>query len=131
MLFRSKAADDLLAKAKKVSATFEAAGGGRGGRGGGGGGAGPPGAYTPPPVTQKITRLMFTIDGYSAAPTARQMADIEDCSAQLKKGLDEVNALWDEVPKFNKLMADAGVQYFTVNLSAVPAPAPGGRGGGN
>jgi len=125
-----KAADDLLAKAKKASANFEAAGG-RGGRGGGGGGAGAPPPYTPPPVTQKIARLMNTIDNYSAAPTTRQMADIEECSAQLRKGLDEVNALWDEVPKFNKAMADAGVQYFTVNLNAVPAPAPGGRGGGN
>ena len=127
-----KAADELLAKAKKVSGTFEAAGGGRGGRGGAGGGsAGPPPAYTPPPVTQKITRLMFTIDGYSAAPTKRQSAEIEECSAQVKKGLDEVNALWDEVPKFNKQMADAGVQYFQVNLNAVPAaPAFGGRGGG-
>jgi photosystem II stability/assembly factor-like uncharacterized protein len=122
-----KAADDLLAKAKKVAAAFESQGGGRGA----GGTAGPPPPYTPPPVTQKITRLMFTIDGYSAAPTSRQLADIEECSAQLKKGFEEVNALWDEVPKLNKLMADSGVQYFTVNLSAVPAATAGGRGGGN
>jgi hypothetical protein len=82
-------------------------------------------------VTQKITRLMFTIDGYSAAPNARQLAEIDECSAQLKKGIDEVNALWDEVPKLNKLMTDSGVQYFTVNLTAVPAPTNfGGRGGG-
>ena len=122
-----KAADDLLAKAKKVAATFESAGGGRGA---GGGSAGPPPAYTPPPVTQKISRLMFSIDGYSAAPTATQMTEIDECSAQLKKGLEEVNALWDEVPKLNKLMADNGVQYFTVNPNTVPAPT-GGRGGGN
>lgn len=127
-----KAVTDMLEKAKKVAATFEAAGGGRGGRGAGAVAAGPPPPYTPPPVTQKITRLMFTIDGYSAAPTRRQLADIEACSAQLKKGADEVNALWDEVPKLNKLMADAGVQYFNVNLNAVPAATNfGGRGGGN
>ena len=124
-----KAADDLLARAKKVSTTFEAQGGGRG-FGGGGGNAGPPQAFTPPPVTQKIQRLIGTIDGYSAAPTTRQLADIDDCTAQLKKGLDDVNALWDEVPRFNKLMADAGVQYFTVNLNTVPPPTGGGRGGG-
>jgi photosystem II stability/assembly factor-like uncharacterized protein len=122
-----KAADDLLAKAKKVAANFEATGGGRGA---GGGSAGPPPAYTPPPVTQKIQRLMFSIDGYSAAPTTRQMADIDECAAQLKKGAEEVNALWDEVPKFNKMMADAGVQYFTVNPNNVPAATFGGRGGG-
>ncbi len=123
-----KAADDLLAKAKKVAGLFEAQGGGRGA---GGGSAGPPPAYTPPPVTQKITRLMFSIDGYSAAPTTRQIADLDQASAELKKAIDAVNALWDEVPKFNKQMADAGVQYFTVNLNAVPAAAQGGRGGGN
>ena len=121
-----KAADDLLARAKKVSATFEAGGGGRGGRGGGGGGAGPPAAYTPPPVTQKIARLMLTLDGYSAAPTARQVADIEDCSSQLRKDLADLNSLWDEVPKLNKLMTDAGVQYFTVNVNVSSAPVAGG-----
>ena len=73
---------------------------------------------------------MFTIDGYSAAPNTRQLADIDQCAAQLKKGLDDVNALWDEVPKLNKLMADNGVQYFTVNVNAVPAAVNfGGRGG--
>jgi hypothetical protein len=121
-----KAADDLLARVKKAAAKFEQQGGGRGGAGGS---AGPPPAYTPPPVTQKIQRLMFSLDGYSAAPTARQMADLEEAQAQLKTGVVEVNALWDEVPKLNKQLADAGVAYFTVNLT--PAPAAGGRGRGN
>jgi hypothetical protein len=122
-----KAADDLLARVKAAAATFENAGGG--GRGGGGGGAGPPLTYTPPPVTQKITRLMGSIDSYSEAPTTRQLADIEDASAQLQKGVAEVNKLWDEVPKLNKLMTDNGVLYFNVTPSTAP-PAPG-RGGGN
>jgi photosystem II stability/assembly factor-like uncharacterized protein len=122
-----KAADDLMTKVKAAVATFETAGGG--GRGAGGG-AGPPLAYVPPPVTQKIARLMGTIDSYSAAPTSRQMADIEEASAQLRKGTEAVNQLWDEVPKLNKMMVDAGVAYFTVNVSNVP-PAGGGRGGGN
>jgi hypothetical protein len=81
----------------------------------------------PLPVTQKIARLMTSIDGYSAAPTARQMADLGEVSAQLQTGIVDVNRLWDDVPKLNKLMQDAGVPYFTVNLgAAVPA---GGRGG--
>jgi hypothetical protein len=118
-----KAADDLLARVKKTAAIFEQQGGGRGGS------AGPPPPYTPPPVTQKIQRLMFSIDGYSAAPTARQMTDIEDASAQLKTGIAQVDALWDEVPKLNKMLTEAGVPYFNVN----PAPArpTGGRGRGN
>jgi hypothetical protein len=122
-----KAADDLLVRVKAAVATFENPAGG--GRGGGGGGAGPPLTYTPPPVTQKISRLMFSIDGYSEAPTTRQLTDIEDASAQLQKGVAEVNKLWDEVPKLNKQMTDGGVQYFNVTPSTAP-PAPG-RGGGN
>jgi photosystem II stability/assembly factor-like uncharacterized protein len=120
-----KAADDLLARAKKTAAMFEQQGGGRGA----GGGAGAPPPYTPPPVTQKIQRLMFSIDGYSAAPTTRQMADLQDAAAQLKTGIAQVDALWDEVPKLNKMMADAGVPYFNVNLT--PARPAGGRGRGN
>jgi hypothetical protein len=122
-----KAAADLMAKVKPVFATFANQGGGRGGGGGGGGGgAGAPPPYTPPPVTQKISRLMNAIDGYTAAPTARQLADIEEASAQLQTGIAEVNRLWDEVPKLNKVMTDAGVSYFTVNLNVAP---PAGRGG--
>ena len=81
-------------------------------------------------MTQKISRVMAAIDGYSAPPTARQMADIEEASAQLQKGLAEVNRLWDEVPKLNKMMADAGIPYFTVKEATTP-PSGGGRGGGN
>jgi hypothetical protein len=123
-----KAGDDLLAKVKAVAAMFENPAG-AGGRGGANGGAGPPLTYTPPPVTQKIGRLLGSIDGYSEAPTAKQLADIEDAAAQLQKGIAEVNTLWEEVPKLNKSMMDAGVPYFTVTPSTAP-PAPG-RGGGN
>jgi hypothetical protein len=123
-----KAADDLIAKVKPVYATFANQGGGRGGGGGGGGNAGPPPAFTPPPVTQKIGRLMNAIDGYTEAPTTRQLADLQEASEQLYKGIAEVNQLWDEVPKFNKVMTDAGVGYFTVNLN-VPQPQATGRGG--
>jgi hypothetical protein len=73
---------------------------------------------------------MTVIDGYSGAPTSRQLADIEDCSAQLGKGLEEVAKLDGEVPKLNKLMQEQGVPYFTVDTNNVP-PAAGGRGGGN
>ena len=69
---------------------------------------------------------MNAIDGYSSAPTSRQLADIEEASTQLQKGVADVNRLWDEVPKLNKLMTDAGVAYFTVNLVVAQ---PGGRGG--
>ena len=120
-----KAADESLAKIKAVLGTFEsAAGGGRGG------GAGAPPPYTPPPVNQKISRLMGAIDNYSGLPTSRQLADIDECDAQLRKGLEEVAKLEGEVPKLNKLMQDAGVPYITADPATVPAAQGGGRGGG-
>jgi photosystem II stability/assembly factor-like uncharacterized protein len=118
-----KAADDLLAKVKPAAGMFEAPGGGRGG------GAGAPGPYVPAPVTQKIARLMNAIDNFSGAPTSRQSADIEEAKVELQKGTAQVNQLWDEVPRLNKQMQDAGVPYFTVNLNAVPRATGGGRGG--
>ena len=118
-----KAADETLAKIKAVLGTFEGpAGGGRGA----GGGAGAPPPYTPPPVNQKITRLMGVIDGYSGPPTSRQLADIEECAAQLQKGLEEVAKLDGEVPRLNKLMQDAGIPYVTVDINNVPAAQGGG-----
>jgi photosystem II stability/assembly factor-like uncharacterized protein len=125
-----KAVEDLNIRVKVASAVFVAAGGGRGGRGGGGGAGAAP-AFVPPPVTQKIQRLMGLIDGYSSAPTTRQLADIQVAQAELQKGIAEIDKLWDELPKLNKLMADAGMQYFTVNLNVPPPPPAPGRGGGN
>jgi hypothetical protein len=126
-----KAVDDFNARLKVAAAVFEAGGGGRGGRGGGGGGsAGPPAAYTPPPVTQKIQRLMQLIDSYSEAPTAKQLQDLQEAQAELRGGVGAVNALWDDMPKLNKMMSDAGMQYFRVEMNNAPAAAFG-RGGGN
>jgi photosystem II stability/assembly factor-like uncharacterized protein len=115
-----KAADDLLAKVKEVVGIFEFE------RQGQLGGAGPPLAYTPPPVNQKIGRLMGAIDGYSAAPTARQLADVQDASVELEPALGIVKKLTDDdLPRLNKLMAEAGVPYVTAETGA---PAGGGRG---
>ncbi len=125
-----KAVEDFNARLRTAAAVFEAAGGGRGGRGGGGGGAGPPAGYTPPPVTQKITQLMGQIDAYSAPPTSKQMQDLAEDQTELKSGVGEINTLWDEMPKLNKVMTDAGMQYFKVEMSNAPAAAFG-RGGGN
>jgi hypothetical protein len=118
-----KATDDMMAKVKTVIGTFEAER-----QQGQLGGAGPALKYVPPPVSQKIGRVLGAIDNYSGPPTSRQLADIEDASAQLQSGLTEVNKLFDEMPKLNKMMADAGVPYFIVGTNNVPPPA--GRGGG-
>jgi photosystem II stability/assembly factor-like uncharacterized protein len=115
------AAEDLLAKVKAAIGTFEVE------RTGQLGAAGPPLTYTPPPVNQKITRLMGAMDGYSGAPTTRQMADIDASSVALQQGLAEVKKLTEEdLPRLNKLMADSGVPYVTAD--AAPAPVQGRRG---
>ena len=58
------------------------------------------------------------------------MSDLAEAQAELKAGVSVINTLWDEMPKLNKVMADAGMQYFKVELSNAP-PAAFGRGGGN
>jgi hypothetical protein len=73
--------------------------------------------------------LLGTIDGFSGAPTSKQMSDIDDCAAQLQKAMPLVNQLFDDFPKMNKTLADAGLPYFNVDTANVPA-ATFGRGGG-
>jgi photosystem II stability/assembly factor-like uncharacterized protein len=120
-----KAVEDMEAKVKTASATFTtpAPAGGRGG------GAGAHGDFVPPPVTQKLTRLMGTIGNYSGPPTSHQLEEIAEASAELQKGTAEIDALWDEVPKLNKTLTDAGVAYFKVTLPATVPPPGRGRGG--
>jgi hypothetical protein len=106
-----KAADGLLAKVKEVVGTFEME------REGQLGSAGPPLKYTPPPVNQKIGRLMGSIDSYSGPPTARQMEDLNQASAELGPALASVKKLTDEdLPRFNKTMADAGTPYVSADV---------------
>jgi len=116
-----KSAEGLLAKVKDISGVFEQQ------RGGQLGGAGPPLTYTPPPVNQKIGRLMNSIDSYSGAPTDRQLADIDSAASELQPALAIVNKLADEdLPALNKQMAAAGVPYVTADTA--PAPPQGRRG---
>jgi photosystem II stability/assembly factor-like uncharacterized protein len=121
-----KAADDMSARIKAALPSFEPP---RPAAPAQLGAAGSRGPYTAPPVNQKITRLLGTIDGFSGAPTSKQMSDIDDCAAQLQKALPLVNQLFDDFPKMNKTLADAGLPYFNVDTANVPA-ATFGRGGG-
>ena len=109
-----KAANDLLVRVQEVAGLFEAD------RQAALGSAGPPLTFTPPPLNQKIGRSMGSIDGYAAAPTERQMTDIDLVSAELGRALASVNKLANEdVPQLNKMMADAGIPYVSAG--------PGGR----
>ena len=62
-------------------------------------------------------------------PTAKQLADIDDCAKQLDPAMALVNKVFDDMPALNKTLASAGVAYFTVDTNSVPA-ATFGRGGG-
>ncbi|MBI3668733.1 MAG: hypothetical protein HY237_02980 [Acidobacteria bacterium] len=89
------------------------------------GDAGPPLTYMPPPFGQRVGRLMFAIEGYSAAPTSQQAAELAtvskllgETSAQLKKLVDE------DLANLNKMMNEAGIPH----ISVAPAEAARGRG---
>jgi hypothetical protein len=122
-----KATDEMLAKVKAALPPFEM-------EPSDGpvilGFAGAPLKYTPPPVNQQITRLLGSIANYPGAPTSKQLIDIDQCGAELKQGLAEVGKLDGDIPKLNKMMAEAGIPYVTIDTTNVHAPA-GGRGGGN
>jgi hypothetical protein len=93
------------------------------------GAAGARGPYTPPPVNQKITRLLFGIEGFSGPPTAKQLAEVDESAQQLQQAAASVDALYADFPKLNQALAAAGAPYLGLDLQAVPA-ATGGRGGG-
>jgi hypothetical protein len=80
-------------------------------------------------VNQKITRLLFAIDGFTGPPTSKQLAEVDEAAQQLQQGSATVDALYADFPKLNKALADAGAPYFGLDLNGVPAPT-GGRGGG-
>jgi formiminotetrahydrofolate cyclodeaminase len=107
-----KALDDLKKKMDSIEKTPAGRGGGTG-------------AYVPAPVSQRISTLLNSIDGYAFAPTRVQLAEIPrlrtemaDVDARIKKLIDE------DLPALNKLMNEAGVPHISI---ADQAPAVGGR----
>ena len=108
-----KALDDL----RKKMDSIEKAPAGRGG--------GTPGEYTPPPVSQRISTLLNTIDSYAYPPTSVQLAEIPRLRAEMTDVDAKIKRLIDEdLPSLNKLMNDAGVPHISL---ADQAPAAGGR----
>ncbi|MGH9730677.1 MAG: hypothetical protein ACRD4A_03180, partial [Candidatus Acidiferrales bacterium] len=57
------------------------------------GGAGGPLHYTPPPLPQRIGRLMFQIEGYTAAPTQGEKDEMASVSQELSTALDSVHEI--------------------------------------
>jgi photosystem II stability/assembly factor-like uncharacterized protein len=87
------------------------------------GNAGPLLVFIPPPVTQRITQLLGSIENYSAAPTAWQLDQIKLLQSMLKDSATEAQTLTKtDLETLNKLMRDANVPYISL-------PAGGGAGG--
>jgi len=86
------------------------------------GNAGPPVVERPASLPQRVQQLVFGIEGYTAAPTENDLAQIQNLSQRVKEASEVVRKFaTEDLPALNKLMAAAGVPY--INL-----PLPGGGG---
>jgi hypothetical protein len=84
--------------------------------------AGPPVVYTPPPLPQRIGRLGSAIGGYTAAPTAQQMEELDVLSKLLAETMDKLKKLVDEdLANLNKMMNEAGIPHITAAPPGAPA----------
>ena len=80
----------------------------------GAGGAGGPLHYTPPPLPQRVGRLMAQLDGYSAAPTQPEKDEMAAVSQGLGQAMDALHALINtDLASLNKALNDAGVPHIT------------------
>lgn len=82
--------------------------------------------YAPPPVAQRISRLLTSIDGYAMKPTADQMAEIAELRAEMAVVDGQIKKLIaEDLPKANKIIDEAGVPFLSI--SDRPAAATGRR----
>ena len=77
--------------------------------------AGPPIVERPTPLQQRILQLAGAIEGYSAPPTADQLALLPVLQKQLTEAGAVVRKLAQEdLPALNKLMNEAGVPHIVI-----------------
>jgi photosystem II stability/assembly factor-like uncharacterized protein len=89
------------------------------------GSAGPPAVWQPPTLTQRFGRVFGALDGYTAAPTAEQTAEITAIQAKLRDiGAEVQKLVREELPALNKLMNEAGIPHIRIE-----PPRPGGGQG--
>jgi photosystem II stability/assembly factor-like uncharacterized protein len=76
--------------------------------------AGAPLNWTPQPLPQRVGRLMFEIESYTAAPTAAEMDELGAITKLLSDAMDAVHkAVEGDVANLNKALNDAGVPRIT------------------
>jgi photosystem II stability/assembly factor-like uncharacterized protein len=89
------------------------------------GGAGGPLHYTPSPLPMRIGRLMFQLDGYTAAPTGAEKDELAAVSQELSAATDALHQLVNtDLANLNKALNDAGVPHITTTPPAGPPPRP-------
>jgi len=89
------------------------------------GGAGGPLHYTPPPLPQRVGRLLSQLDGYTAAPTQAEKDELAAVSQELSAATDALHQLVDtDLANLNKALNDAGVPHITTKPPMGPPPAP-------
>jgi hypothetical protein len=88
--------------------------------------AGAPLTYTPPPLPQRVGRLMFEIEGYTAAPTTQQKEELAAVTELLPETMAAVKKLVDvDLANLNKALNDAGVPRIVPTVSEnKPKPEP-------
>jgi photosystem II stability/assembly factor-like uncharacterized protein len=79
------------------------------------GSAGPPLVFTQPPLPQRIARLLTAIDGYTAAPTAGQVEQIDAIARELGVATTSLKKITEEsLPALNRRINEAGVEHIRV-----------------
>lgn len=82
------------------------------------------GPAPPPLMPQRINMLLGALDGYTAAPTAPQLEEIESLAKQLDAAAAAVRKLAEEdLPALNKKMNEAGLPHVRIE----PPARPGGQ----
>ena len=65
--------------------------------------------------------MFGSLDGYTAAPGADQLARLDALSKELKTLVDQLNKLIEEgIPNLNKQMRDGGVPFLNPGRPVVP-----------
>ena len=79
------------------------------------GNAGPPLTYTPPPISQRVTQLLGSLENFVAPPTTWQLDQIKLLDGMLKESAGATRKLVsDDLASLNKMMNESGVPHIVV-----------------
>jgi hypothetical protein len=77
--------------------------------------------YVPPPVTDRIARVVFIMENYTAAPRPQDTDQLDVLIPIQKDALAKLQHLLDvDLPALNKSLHDANIPF----LATPPTPMP-------